>query len=57
VAAVVVSEQADLDELRAHVRAELGAPAVPKILEQIDELPLRGPGKVDRTAVRAYLTR
>lgn len=57
VAAVVVSKQADLDQLRAYVRAKLGAPAVPKILKEIDELPLRGPGKVDRTAVQAYLTR
>jgi O-succinylbenzoic acid--CoA ligase len=57
VAAAVVSDDADLDSLRDHVRAELGAPAVPKVLRVIDELPLRGPGKVDRAAVRAYLTR
>lgn len=47
------------DELRsrllAGVRAELGAAAVPKRLEFTAELPLRGPGKVDRNAVRDQL--
>jgi o-succinylbenzoate---CoA ligase len=56
VAAVIVGS-ADLAELRDLVRAELGAPAVPKVLRVIDSLPLRGPGKVDRAAVRAFLTR
>ncbi|CAM3642116.1 o-succinylbenzoate--CoA ligase [Kibdelosporangium persicum] len=55
VAAAVVGE-AGHDELRAHVRAELGAPAVPKVVKTIDRMPLRGPGKVDRAAVRHYLS-
>ena len=57
VAAAVVSQQATVDELRDHVRAELGAAAVPKVSRLVDELPLRGPGKVDWTAVRGFLTK
>ncbi|MFF0147315.1 O-succinylbenzoic acid--CoA ligase [Amycolatopsis sulphurea] len=54
VVALVVAEQAvDASALRAAVRAELGSAATPKRLEFATELPLRGPGKVDRTAVRA----
>ncbi|TCO65254.1 o-succinylbenzoate--CoA ligase [Actinocrispum wychmicini] len=56
VAAVVVAADADLDALREQVRAELGAPAVPKVLRVVDALPLRGPGKIDKAAVRALLT-
>ncbi len=37
------------------VRAALGGPAVPRLLRFADALPLRGPGKVDRTAVRELL--
>ncbi len=44
------------DVLRAHVRAELGAAAAPKVLLVVPELPLTGPGKVHRDAVRAQLT-
>ncbi|MFL6140771.1 MAG: o-succinylbenzoate--CoA ligase [Labedaea sp.] len=47
----------DADALRAAVRAELGAPAVPAVLRVVDALPLRGPGKVDRAAVAATLGR
>jgi O-succinylbenzoic acid--CoA ligase len=59
VAAVVVPAlRSDAgDELRARllaaVRAELGPAAVPKRLDFSGDLPLRGPGKVDRSAVRA----
>ncbi|MEV4317710.1 o-succinylbenzoate--CoA ligase [Actinocrispum sp. NPDC049592] len=56
VAAAVVGPDADVDGLRQAVRDSLGAPAVPKVLRVIDELPLTGPGKVDRIAVRRYLT-
>ncbi len=42
-------------DLRAAVRAELGAAATPKRIEFAAELPLRGPGKIDRTAVRSRL--
>ncbi|TQJ03326.1 o-succinylbenzoate--CoA ligase [Amycolatopsis cihanbeyliensis] len=43
-------------ELRAAVRAELGAACVPKRLVYVAELPLRGPGKVDRAALRGRIT-
>jgi O-succinylbenzoic acid--CoA ligase len=56
VAAAVVSNGATVDELREHVRAELGAAAVPKVLRLVEELPLRGPGKIDRVEVRRFLT-
>ena len=56
VVAVVVAGPAGaptLAELREHVRAELGGHAAPRRLHVVAELPLRGPGKVDRTALRA----
>ncbi|TVT47476.1 AMP-binding protein [Amycolatopsis rhizosphaerae] len=53
VAAAVVCEGGapSAEDLRAAVRAALGAPAVPKRFEFVEALPLRGPGKVDRQAV------
>lgn len=42
-------------ELTLLVRRQAGAPAVPKVLRFLPELPLRGPGKVDRAAVKAVL--
>jgi len=51
VAAAVVADRADAERLRAAVRARVGAAAVPKRLEFVDALPLRGPGKIDRSAV------
>jgi len=51
VVALVVPE-GEHGDLRAAVRAELGAAATPKRLEFGTELPLRGPGKIDRAAVR-----
>ncbi|MDS0132565.1 MULTISPECIES: o-succinylbenzoate--CoA ligase [unclassified Amycolatopsis] len=54
VVALVVPPGAHGD-LRAAVRAELGAAATPKRIESASELPLRGPGKVDRAAVKARL--
>ncbi|MGV9410202.1 o-succinylbenzoate--CoA ligase [Nocardia sp. NPDC003693] len=44
-----------LDELREHVVAELDAIAAPRELAVMDELPLRGPGKPDRTRLRELL--
>jgi len=41
--------------LAAAVRDRIGRTAVPKRFEFTTELPLRGPGKVDREAVRAFL--
>ncbi|WP_133848345.1 o-succinylbenzoate--CoA ligase [Labedaea rhizosphaerae] len=42
-------------DLQAAVRAELGAAATPKEIRFAPAMPLRGPGKIDRTAVRATL--
>ncbi|MFG1639469.1 o-succinylbenzoate--CoA ligase [Amycolatopsis sp. NPDC049252] len=55
VVALVVpdGEPREPDELRAAVRAELGAASTPKRLEYAAELPLRGPGKIDKAAVKA----
>ncbi|WP_328649932.1 o-succinylbenzoate--CoA ligase [Amycolatopsis sp. NBC_00348] len=52
---VPAGEPREAAELRAAVRAELGAAATPKRLEYAAELPLRGPGKIDRAAVRVRL--
>lgn len=41
------------DSLRASVRIAAGRAAVPKRFAFVGELPLRGPGKIDRAAVRA----
>lgn len=49
---VPVGEHGDL---RAAVRAELGPAATPKRIEYGAELPLRGPGKIDRAAVKDRL--
>lgn len=57
VVALVVGEGCDVDALRAACREEAGAAAAPKRVEFAAELPLRGPGKVDRAAVRGLLLR
>ncbi|MET0866182.1 MAG: o-succinylbenzoate--CoA ligase [Nakamurella sp.] len=46
----------DLRTLRRTVGARLGAAAAPKHLVLIDRLPLRGPGKPDRAAIRRLAT-
>jgi O-succinylbenzoic acid--CoA ligase len=53
VAAAVVARGAEpsLDELRAAVVETVGRAAAPKLVRFVSELPLRGPGKVDRSAV------
>lgn len=53
VAAVVVARGAEpsLDELKAAVINEVGRAAAPKLVRFVSELPLHGPGKVDRSAV------
>ncbi|GAB3586499.1 o-succinylbenzoate--CoA ligase [Amycolatopsis endophytica] len=53
VAAAVIPEGdgPSVDDLRTAVRSEAGAAAVPKRVEFVTTLPLRGPGKIDRTAV------
>ncbi|MGV9615822.1 o-succinylbenzoate--CoA ligase [Nocardia xishanensis] len=44
-----------LDELRDHVVRELDAIAAPRELALLDELPLHGPGKPNRTKLRELL--
>ncbi len=44
-----------LEELRDHVVRELDSIAAPRELALLDELPLRGPGKPDRTKLREHL--
>ncbi|MFJ8966748.1 o-succinylbenzoate--CoA ligase [Lentzea sp. NPDC102401] len=53
VAAVVVArgEEPSVEDLKAAVTRDVGRAAVPKLVRFVSELPLRGPGKVDRTAV------
>jgi O-succinylbenzoic acid--CoA ligase len=59
VAAIVPTDPANppaTDILAAVIRAEIGRHAVPKRFDFTGELPLCGPGKVDRSAVRASFT-
>jgi O-succinylbenzoic acid--CoA ligase len=44
-----------LDELRAHVVAELDPIAAPRELAILDEIPMRGPGKPNRVKLREHL--
>jgi O-succinylbenzoic acid--CoA ligase len=53
---VPAGETPDPASLQRSVRDELGAASAPKRVEFVADLPLRGPGKVDRTAVRTRLT-
>lgn len=55
VAAAVVTRGAkpSVEELKAVVAEAVGRAATPKLVRFVHELPLRGPGKVDRTAVAA----
>lgn len=58
VAAVVAAGQPpSLAELRAHVAAALDATAAPRELHIVDELPVRGIGKVDRRALAERFSR
>ncbi|KJK52935.1 AMP-dependent synthetase [Lentzea aerocolonigenes] len=50
-AVVVRGDEPSLDALKAAVLDGAGRAAVPKLVRFVSELPLRGPGKVDRTAV------
>lgn len=56
-AAVVLERPVDEDTLRTAVRAAAGGPAVPKEFQFVDALPLRGPGKIDRSAVVSQVFR
>lgn len=59
VVAVVVAESGEVDTRRLAdaVRVKVGPAAVPKRFVFLDELPARGPGKPDRTALGHLLTR
>ncbi|NAZ88769.1 AMP-dependent synthetase, partial [Kineococcus sp. T90] len=46
-----------LEDLRAVVRERVAAHAAPRQLLLLDALPLRGPGKPDRAALRAAALR
>lgn len=50
-AVVVRGAEPSPDELKAAVLESVGRAAVPKLVRFVSELPLRGPGKVDRSAV------
>ena len=53
---VPAGETPDSARLLSAVRDELGAPSTPKRVEYAADLPLRGPGKIDRAAVLTRLT-
>jgi O-succinylbenzoic acid--CoA ligase len=58
VVAVVIPEpgaEPTLDELRAYVTKELDTTAAPRELALVDEIPMRGPGKPNRAALRKRL--
>ena len=54
-AAIVAADPPSEDELRAAVRTAAGRAAVPKVIRFVPELPLLGPGKVDRAALKKAL--
>jgi len=53
VTAVVAGDVPDLSRVRDHVAARLGRHHAPRALVRLSELPLRGPGKIDRLAAAA----
>jgi o-succinylbenzoate---CoA ligase len=55
-AVVVVDGSPAPDDLRVAVRTTLGRAAVPRVLQVVDAVPLRGIGKPDRAAVAELLT-
>lgn len=55
VVGIVVVGSVDADRLRGAVREALGAPAVPKIVVELERMPLLPNGKTDRQAVRRLL--
>ncbi|MFC0439468.1 o-succinylbenzoate--CoA ligase [Kutzneria buriramensis] len=54
-AAIVATEPPSEAQLREAVKTAAGRAAVPKVIRFLPELPLLGPGKVDRKAVRRAL--
>ncbi|WP_420881215.1 o-succinylbenzoate--CoA ligase [Rhodococcus sp. (in: high G+C Gram-positive bacteria)] len=60
VVAAVVPENGRVptaEELRAHVSEALDSTAAPREIRLVDALPLRGPGKIDREALRSAWNR
>ena len=55
VVGLVVVGSVHLDRLRGTIREALGAPAVPKIVVELERMPLLPNGKTDRLAVRGLL--
>lgn len=55
VVAVVASNEVTLSEIREHAARTLDPTAAPRELYLVDSLPTRGPGKLDRAALRATL--
>ncbi len=53
--AIVTTGAADLDALRAHVEANLGAAARPVRITTVDEIPMLSSGKPDLPSIRALL--
>ncbi|WP_062428404.1 class I adenylate-forming enzyme family protein [Herbidospora daliensis] len=53
--AFVVAKEPDLDELRDHVREELGADHVPATITVVEEVPLAPSGKPDKKALLALI--
>ncbi|MEO6880487.1 MAG: o-succinylbenzoate--CoA ligase [Mycobacteriaceae bacterium] len=53
---VPTGDEPTLEQLREHVSASLDRSAAPREVHLLDALPLRGPGKVDRRALRAMIT-
>jgi len=51
VAALVVADGADPDELKAFVRERVAAYKYPRLIEVVDELPHGATGKIDRRAI------
>ena len=56
VAVVAAGTEPTLDDVREHVAAQLDSTAAPRELHIVEALPLRGPGKVDRAALRRRFT-
>ena len=55
VVGIVVVGSVDTDRLRATIRSVLGAPAAPKVIVELERMPLLPNGKTDRVAVRRLL--
>ncbi len=55
-AAIVCSEEIDIDSLRAHCRSRMPAVFVPAHVVTLDALPINATGKVDRPRLKQRLT-